>query len=611
MNRINKIFLILVLLFNTNLILAQLNVYHNNYILDSTYTIYKSHNSNGQNNNINQRTIIPKTLAGSIPDTSLPYYLPLVSINSSGTPSPGYYFISPSPYLEILDNQGTPVFYRNVGGSVYDFDLQPDGELTYFIYPVNCYGLDSSFNLVRSFNTSDGYGVDVHELRVLPNGSYYIFGKKVDTLDMSRIVQGGNPNALIIDGALMGYDSSGNLIFEWDALNHYNITDVDEGVDLTQPEIDFNHFNAVEFDKDGNFLISARNLDEITKVNQRTGDIIWRMGGRNNQFTFINDTLGFSRQHDIRRLSNGDISIFDNGDFHPDQLSSVVEYKLDEVNKTATLVNRIYYDNIYTMTEGSVEELPGGNKIISWGQNWSPFLTEIAPDNSVVLDLSYQNFTDTYRAFKYPWKTNLFTTNSDSLNFGMVTLGNSLSKQITVYNLHDSLVTINEFFCSDSSFTTNIRVPVTILPKDSLVVPVTFKPSRIGAFQVSFNLRCIGQYNDDKQMIARQVILSGTTNDVASLNSGVSVLDQFSLSQNYPNPFNPTTVIHYEIAADALVTLKIYDELGREVKTLVNQYQNKGKYDINFIAVNLSSGIYFYQLKTGNFISTKKMLLMK
>lgn len=611
MNRINKIFLILVLLFNTNLILAQLNVYHNNYILDSTYAIYKSHNSNGQNNNINQRTIIPKTLAGSIPDTSLPYYLPLVSINSSGTPSPGYYFISPSPYLEILDNQGTPVFYRNVGGSVYDFDLQPDGELTYFIYPVNCYGLDSSFNLVRSFNTSDGYGVDVHELRVLPNGSYYIFGKKVDTLDMSRIVQGGNPNALIIDGALMGYDSSGNLIFEWDALNHYNITDVDEGVDLTQPEIDFNHFNAVEFDKDGNFLISARNLDEITKVNQRTGDIIWRMGGRNNQFTFINDTLGFSRQHDIRRLSNGDISIFDNGDFHPDQLSSVVEYKLDEVNKTATLVNRIYYDNIYTMTEGSVEELPAGNKIISWGQNWSPFLTEIAPDNSVVLDLSYQNFTDTYRAFKYPWKTNLFTTNSDSLNFGMVTLGNSLSKQITVYNLHDSLVTINEFFCSDSSFTTNIRVPVTILPKDSLVVPVTFKPSRIGAFQVSFNLRCIGQYNDDKQMIARQVILSGTTNDVASLNSGVSELDQFSLSQNYPNPFNPTTVIHYEIAADALVTLKIYDELGREVKTLVNQYQNKGKYDINFIAAKLSSGNYFYQLKAGNFISTKKMLLMK
>lgn len=611
MNRINKIFLILVLLFNTNLILAQLNVYHNNYILDSTYTIYKSHNSNGQNNNINQRTIIPKTLAGSIPDTSLPYYLPLVSINSSGTPSPGYYFISPSPYLEILDNQGTPVFYRNVGGSVYDFDLQPDGELTYFIYPVNCYGLDSSFNLVRSFNTSDGYGVDVHDLRVLPNGSYYIFGKKVDTLDMSRIVQGGNPNALIIDGALMGYDSSGNLIFEWDALNHYNITDVDEGVDLTQPEIDFNHFNAVEFDKDGNFLISARNLDEITKVNQRTGDIIWRMGGRNNQFTFINDTLGFSRQHDIRRLSNGDISIFDNGDFHPDQLSSVVEYKLDEVNKTATLVNRIYYDNIYTMTEGSVEELPAGNKIISWGQNWSPFLTEIAPDNSVVLDLSYQNFTDTYRAFKYPWKTNLFTTNSDSLNFGMVTLGNSLSKQITVYNLHDSLVTINEFFCSDSSFITNIRVPVTILPKDSLVVPVTFKPSRIGAFQVSFNLRCIGQYNDDKQMIARQVILSGTTNDVASLNSGVGELDQFNLSQNYPNPFNPTTVIHYEIAADALVTLKIYDELGREVKTLVNQYQNKGKYDINFIAVNLSSGIYFYQLKAGNFISTKKMLLMK
>ena len=84
-----------------------------------------------------------------------------------------------------------------------------------------------------------------------------------------------------------------------------------------------------------------------------------------------------------------------------------------------------------------------------------------------------------------------------------------------------------------------------------------------------------------------------------------------SLSQNYPNPFNPSTIIHYEIPNDGLVTLKVYDELGREVKTLVNQYQNKGKYDVNFDASNLASGIYFYRLQSGNFISTKKMLLLK
>lgn len=90
-----------------------------------------------------------------------------------------------------------------------------------------------------------------------------------------------------------------------------------------------------------------------------------------------------------------------------------------------------------------------------------------------------------------------------------------------------------------------------------------------------------------------------------------TVPNKFELYQNYPNPFNPTTIIHYEIPNDGLVTLKVYDELGREVKTLVNLYQNKGRYDINFNASNLASGIYFYQLRSGSYISAKKMLLLK
>ncbi len=90
-----------------------------------------------------------------------------------------------------------------------------------------------------------------------------------------------------------------------------------------------------------------------------------------------------------------------------------------------------------------------------------------------------------------------------------------------------------------------------------------------------------------------------------------SVPLSFELSQNYPNPFNPSTTIHYEIPNPGIVTLKIYDVLGRIVGTLVNQYQAKGKYDINFNSNNLSSGIYFYQLNAGSFNSTRKMLLLK
>ena len=168
--------------------------------------------------------------------------MPLVTINTSNNPSPGYFFLSASPYLEIVDNEGTPVYYQNVNGDIYDFDLQPNGELTYFIYPVDCYGMDSSFNQVQTFITTNGYTPDVHDLRVLTNGSYYIFGKRNVNMDMRQY--GGSKSADIIDGALQEFDSQGNLIFQWDALDHYNITDVDSEVDLTQLTIDFSHFNC-------------------------------------------------------------------------------------------------------------------------------------------------------------------------------------------------------------------------------------------------------------------------------------------------------------------------------------------------------------------------------
>jgi len=86
---------------------------------------------------------------------------------------------------------------------------------------------------------------------------------------------------------------------------------------------------------------------------------------------------------------------------------------------------------------------------------------------------------------------------------------------------------------------------------------------------------------------------------------------EFSLSQNYPNPFNPSTIINYELPKISKVTLKIYDILGREVKTLVDSEQLSGKYTTEFDGSNLASGVYFYRINAGNFVQTKKMMLLK
>ena len=89
------------------------------------------------------------------------------------------------------------------------------------------------------------------------------------------------------------------------------------------------------------------------------------------------------------------------------------------------------------------------------------------------------------------------------------------------------------------------------------------------------------------------------------------VINKFSLSQNYPNPFNPSTALKYEIPKESYITLKVYDILGREVVTLVNQQQKTGYYEVDWNAVNNSSGIYFYKIQAGEFVATKKMILMK
>ena len=87
--------------------------------------------------------------------------------------------------------------------------------------------------------------------------------------------------------------------------------------------------------------------------------------------------------------------------------------------------------------------------------------------------------------------------------------------------------------------------------------------------------------------------------------------EKFSLSQNYPNPFNPVTKITWQSPVSAYQTLKVYDVLGNEVATLVNEYKNAGSYETDFNANKLSSGVYFYQLKAGDYLATKKMLLIK
>ena len=108
------------------------------------------------------------------------------------------------------------------------------------------------------------------------------------------------------------------------------------------------------------------------------------------------------------------------------------------------------------------------------------------------------------------------------------------------------------------------------------------------------------------------VWLLKTTSDVVNIEHNTDLnISNFCLLQNYPNPFNPSTKISWQLSVGSWQTLKIYDVLGNEIATLVNEYKPAGKYEVEFSAASLPSGVYFYQIQAGSFINTKKMILLK
>jgi hypothetical protein len=120
---------------------------------------------------------------------------------------------------------------------------------------------------------------------------------------------------------------------------------------------------------------------------------------------------------------------------------------------------------------------------------------------------------------------------------------------------------------------------------------------------LDFNYALVTGY-DNEGSIGKRGFVQRTLNNI-------EVIETYDLAQNYPNPFNPSTIIKYQIPEDGVVTLKIFDILGKEVKTLVNELKSVGKYELNFDASNLASGVYIYRIKVNDFVSSKKMMLLK
>jgi len=551
----------------------------------------------------------------------LPEDFPDITINVSDNPSLGFIFMAPFSYpdvsfsyLVIMDNNGVPVYYLRVPRLTADFKVQYNGSLTYYDYASNKFiELDSSYTVVDSFACGNGYPTDDHEFLLFPDGHSFLMSYDWQPVRMDTIVQGGDSTAIVIGLIIQELDADKNVIFQWRSWDHFQITDATEDIDLTAHTIDYVHGNAIELDYDGNLLFSARHMDEITKINRQTGEIIWRLGGlksRNNQFQFIGDPRTFSHQHDIRRLSNGNITLYDNGNLHIPSYSRGLEYHLDEVTRTATLAWEFHNEPpTYYFAMGSTRRLGSNNTLIGWGWGTadSRVLTEVTEDGSIAFELSMPDSFASYRTFKFPWKTNLFVTNPDSVFFSPVTVGDSSSIFIDIISNSNEEITITGFYNTEDSYLINHPVPFTISPFGTEQLEIKFKPVEDGYFRDTLHIRS----DTDTSRIAQILDIIGITDSIyLGIDVGTPV-KTFLLEQNYPNPFNPITKINYSVPADGFVNIAVYNVLGEKVTEIVNSLQKAGNYEVTFNATNFASGMYLYRMESGDFVSVKKMMILK
>ncbi len=355
-------------------------------------------------------TVVTNT-ARIVNGVSLPSDFPEIHVSHNGETADGFIFITTYDlsvnYAMILRNDGTPYYYRRrLGNSrLWDFTVQADNKLT-LIEGETARIFDQSFEEIDWTKCGHGYKTDYHEFRLTPEGHKILICEDIESINMSALVENGKPNARVVGNHVQELDANGNVIFEWRSWDHYNI--LDSHLDnFGTSTIHYAHINAVDIDYDGNLLISARTMDEITKVDRRTGEVIWRLGGKNNQFVFVNDPEMFYYQHDIRAVPGfpNHYTLFDNGNYHQPPFSRAVEYVVNPTTKLATkLWEYRHRPDYYSHWMGSVQRLPNGNTGICWALKSLPDYTEVDPFGNIVYQLEFDPTATVYRAHRFPWQ---------------------------------------------------------------------------------------------------------------------------------------------------------------------------------------------------------------
>jgi hypothetical protein len=262
---------------------------------------------------------------------------------------------------------------------------------------------DATYTDVARVSAGNGYQADLHEFQLTPRGTALITVYAPILCNLSRV--GGPAYGAVTDGMIQEIDVSTGLVErEWTSLDHVALSESYELArqsNTTSP-FDFFHINSIELEADGSLLTSGRNTRAIYDVDGRSGQIIWRLGGRRSSFTMGPGT-GIAYQHDPRELPDGTISVFDNGaspTVHPQSRGVIL--RVDPQRKLVTRVNEIVHTpRLVAESQGNLQSLPNGDWFIGWGQ--VPRFSEFGAGGQLLFDARFPAGTQSYRSFRLPW----------------------------------------------------------------------------------------------------------------------------------------------------------------------------------------------------------------
>lgn len=373
-----------------------------------------------------------------------------VNVHKPGT-APGLIFVAPYTASEdamygqtgalILDNEGNPVWFRPLSSPNLmniDFRVQtlygkpvltfwqgtvatpttytnvPSGSSE----PGSCYYiLDKTYRVIKTVKAKKGYTSDVHEFLITPRNTALLSSTKAVPMDLTPY--GGPQNGYVQDFAIQEIDLATNeLVFFWNALDHIPLTDSFQPASTatqTDNVWDAYHLNSIGLtDNEDDILVSGRNTWTVYRIHKPTGEIMWRLGGKQSSFT-IDPEAEFSWQHDARFLPNNVISLFDDNCCEssptPDTpYAHGLFIQLNLNNMTAHFKKSYYHDpNLQVATQGNVQSLENGNKFIGWGESqyYSEFKhkgnTQDDPTLNLLYDAQMPGNNFSYRAYRHEW----------------------------------------------------------------------------------------------------------------------------------------------------------------------------------------------------------------